>query len=193
LVDSSLSLSLIIPTIGRPTLKRTLDSLQPQLLPEDEVLLVDHGYHEHVAELAADYGCRYFRDDTPTPYGGARRNMGMRFATGTHLHFMDDDDTYAPRALAAIREALLPDTVLMFQIMCETGVVLWEEPRFEYGKIQTEMFVIPNYCNLPRWPIWHQGGPAEEYTFITEVVSKLVLPVVWVPEVIGLIHGGPPS
>src|ERR1051326_8011975 len=76
------TLSIIVATRGRKTLKRTLRSIARQVQPGDEVLVL----------------C----DDSGDAGDTARMNAMPR-ACGSHLAFIDDDDVYAPGALETLR------------------------------------------------------------------------------------------
>jgi hypothetical protein len=97
---SRVSLSIIVPTVGRWTLERTLDSIRPQLHAEDELIVV---YSHEVTR------------DPSLGRGGAEKVEGMRRATGTHLAFMDDDDVYLPGALDLMR-AHAADVPVIFRL-----------------------------------------------------------------------------
>ncbi|HUU84192.1 MAG TPA: glycosyltransferase, partial [Phycisphaerae bacterium] len=149
------TLSIIVPTIGRPSLKRTLDSIRSQQLVDgDEVLVVQDGPPEEATRrmfeesglpgryLALD---RHYGD-----FGATPRNYGMSQARGENLGFMDDDDTYKPDALAAIRRAIArhPGRPLMFR-MERPGwdSTLWASQIVRYANVSTPMFVVPNRSN----------------------------------------------
>lgn len=117
--------SIIVPTCGRSTLTRTLASLAPQLAHGDELIVTR-------------------RDDAP--WGHAARDEAIQRAAGSHLWFMDDDDTAADGALATIREtvALNPDAVHVFRMLTGAGHVYWSEPVAQIGQVGTPMMVVPN-------------------------------------------------
>ena len=108
------ALSIIIPTLGRPTLSATLDSVVGQLRGGDEVWIVSDGPRPDALKMAQRYAAKLggalirFAEGPATPggMGGPQRNRGMQLATGSHLLFMDDDDVYLPGALDAIRRGI---------------------------------------------------------------------------------------
>ena len=117
--------SIIVPTVGRPTLERTLASLAPQLAHGDELIVTR-------------------RDDAP--WGHKSRDEAIQRAAGSHLWFMDDDDIAADGALAAIRAAVeeVPDAVHVFRMRTAEGRVYWGEPVARVGEVGTPMIVAPN-------------------------------------------------
>lgn len=74
-----LTISLVIATISRPTLARTLRSLRGQAWePGDEVLLVGDGPQPVAAELFGQFGLsgRYVENLGPTGMWGTTRATG---------------------------------------------------------------------------------------------------------------------
>jgi hypothetical protein len=169
------SLSIIVPTVGRWTLERTLDSIRPQLHPEDELIVV---YSHEVTQ------------DPSLGRGGAEKVEGTRRATGTHLAFMDDDDVYLPGALDLMR-AHAADVPVIFRLDgSSVGIgTIWREPELRYTNVSTQMFVVPNDpTRLGEWAPHEQSGarglPAgQDFTFLTGCVERMGAPV-WRPEVI---------
>ena len=81
---AEVNLSVIVPTRGRRSLRATLRSVVHQLEPGDEVLV------------------RWSNDGD---FGNSARQSLIERARGTHLAFIDDDDRFAPDAMATMRRA----------------------------------------------------------------------------------------
>lgn len=97
--------STIIPTVGRASLTRAVESvLAQQLDPEDhEVIVVnDSGKPLPVLPWADDPRVRVIV--TMKHERCFARNTGASIAHGEYLHFLDDDDWLAPGALLALRD-----------------------------------------------------------------------------------------
>lgn len=182
--------SLVIPTISRPTLARTLLSLRGQDWQEgDEVLLVGDG-PQPVAEAfwkQLNLPGRYIETPTQLGYWGhGIRNWinDERLATGTHLLNQDDDDVCRPGAIEDIRQALsaAPDRPHIFRMATlHDGRVLWRAKAIEHGNVGTPMIVVPNAAGrLGRWGNFHGGDLA----FLTETLSFYPDGPVWREEVI---------
>ncbi|AMV30049.1 Glycosyl transferase family 2 [Gemmata sp. SH-PL17] len=148
-------LSLVIATVARPTLARTLRSLRGQLWePGDEVLVVGDGPHPVAAELLAQTGLpgKYLENPTTRGmWGHHARNwvLDSRQASGTHVMALDDDDEYTPGAIARVRARLRtnPDRPHIFRMSGHpTAPLIWrpERPVLTAGNLGTPCLVFPN-------------------------------------------------
>jgi hypothetical protein len=116
----------IVPTIGRPSLKDTLASIAIQIRPGDEIIVI----------------CNDVGDD-----GNWAREQGALGARGTHLLFCDDDDVFLPGAFDLIRDFARqnPGRIGLFRRRFNATVKMqWDEPRLTVGSVQAMSFCIPN-------------------------------------------------
>jgi hypothetical protein len=126
----ALSISYIVPTIGRDSLARAIDSID--LWPGDELLIA--------------------RSDTPAGgWGAYERNEALKVARCGWLAFLDDDDIFLPGARAAhalgIASAVRRHTIapIIFKMRYSgTGNVVWKTPELCYGNVGTPMMLVPN-------------------------------------------------
>lgn len=145
-----MSLSIIIPTIGRPSLKKTIESILPQWEPGDQIIVVGDGEQPNAEDIVSHYYSEYpveYHETSPTRcFGHAQRNFGMEVAMCSHLSFMDDDDWYAQNALPQIRSVIkmTPDKPLIFQMQYPNRFVLWQHPHLVEANVGTPMIVVPN-------------------------------------------------
>lgn len=184
------TLSIIIPTIGRPTLKRTLESIRKQQLVEgDEVIVVQDGPAvqevRRVIEASGLPGRYLFLDRHYADFGATPRNHGMTRARGEYLAFHDDDDIYRPGAFAAIRAAATrqPGRPLMFRNWVKVlGRTRWEDKTVRPVNVGTPMFITPkDFGRLTVWPS-HRGS---DFGFICNTLRKWPAgSVAWRPEVV---------
>lgn len=199
-MDDRPLLSVIVPTVGRPTLERTLRSLEAQdsWLRWEAVLVGDtHAgtWAEGLARIPAvtrGDGRLYYTecDGGRHAWGHPQRNHGARVARGRWLAWLGDDDVYLPGAFDAIGRAIhrVADAprVLLFRWIAPWKQVYWHTAGFlgpEPGFIDAECIVCPNDpAKLGTWTNRYQG----DYDFITETVAKWGGPerVVWQPEII---------
>jgi hypothetical protein len=188
--------SIIVPTCGRRSLARTLQSIADQALAAgDEVLLVTDGPQPSAADLFARSGLPGGCLQAPQSrdYGGTQRNRGMDEAAGDYLLFMDDDDIFTPQAFATIRAILRerPDRPHLFRMRyAADGRLLWARPELRPGNVSTQMMVYPNRPDLLRWDSKH----GHDFRFIFN--NQALWPpdsLVWRDEVIAVIrpHNAP--
>ncbi|NLT72720.1 MAG: glycosyltransferase [Chloroflexi bacterium] len=99
--------STVIPTVGRTTLDRAVQSVLDQgLEPDDhEVIVVnDSGMALELASWMQEP--RVSLLNTRRRERSVARNVGAATARGAYLHFLDDDDWLAPGALRALKGCL---------------------------------------------------------------------------------------
>lgn len=147
------TVSLVIPTVSRSTLARTLLSLRGQpWIPGDQVLLVGDGPQPQARELWDQFNLpgRYLE----TPYRLGHWGHGLRNwvfdtaqARGKWIAALDDDDTWLSSALATIRDAIRtePSRPHIFK-MRDAPIVgtVWNEPEIRHANVGTPMLVCPN-------------------------------------------------
>ena len=193
-------LSIIIPTVGRPSLARTLRSLQAQQswLTWEAILVGDthagtwwHQLHSALMLTKADPHLSYTTHDGGRhAWGHPQRTHGATLARGQYLAWLGDDDLYLPGAFAAIASALAgredDPRVHLFRWIAPWKQVLWHTAGYlgdEPGHIDAECIVCPNVPEkLGTWTARYQG----DYDFIAETVHRWggLEKVIWQPEVI---------
>lgn len=102
--SETLFCSTIIPTIGRATLKRAVESVLAQEVNgfELEVIVVnDSGQPLPESPWMADPRVRVFH--TMRRERSVARNTGAACARGAYFHFLDDDDWMLPGAMVAFK------------------------------------------------------------------------------------------
>lgn len=105
-------ISVLVRTLGRPTLQRTLDSIAAQTHPHVEVVLIDAGgdleQRFDGVLRCADFPVRVVAGALAgqrLPRADAA-NRGLMAAQGEYLIFLDDDDWFYPDHLAKLLAAL---------------------------------------------------------------------------------------
>lgn len=158
--------TVVIPTIGRPTLPRTLASI-----PDGVEVIVVFDAHEpdvdaswRVANVAVTSGASYYeldagRHDTGSP----QIAYGFSEARGEWLLNFGDDDVYEPGAFDLIRAAIAEQSQphpLMFKVELHPNdqrgnrqpVQLWQDREIRRYGVTGQSFVCPNDpSKLGRW------------------------------------------
>jgi hypothetical protein len=135
---SSVTLSIVIATSGRPSITHTLAALTPQLESGDEILI----------------------QRLDCPWGGQARNHAIPRCAGTHLLFVDDDDHHTDDALEHIRQKvrLTPHQVHLFAMRYDDGQVVTPAWPLKVGFIGTPMLCVPNIAEaLGVWTDRYEG------------------------------------
>ncbi len=96
-------ISTIIPTIGRPSLEKAVESVLGQELdvPFEVIVVNDSGEPLPAAAWQARPGVRVLQSNRCSKV--LARNAGAAQASGSYLHFLDDDDWLFPGAFRALR------------------------------------------------------------------------------------------
>lgn len=97
--------STIIPTVGRATLSRAVDSvLAQQFLQDNFEVIVVNDSGKPLPEAAWQHSERVRMITTHRYERCVARNSGAAIARGKYLHFLDDDDWLLPGALQTLWE-----------------------------------------------------------------------------------------
>ena len=98
---SEISIAAVVPTIGRASLRRAIDSILEQSYPVSELVVVNDSQAQvRLVEDGAVKGVPVVEVYTGGLTGEANaRNIGVRSATATHVAYLDDDDIWLPHHL----------------------------------------------------------------------------------------------
>ena len=154
--------SVVIPTIGRETLQRAVDSASWA----HEVIVV---FDAPDVPTEAPRGATVLACGPSNHWGAEQRRLGIGRASGTHLAFMDDDDEYTTCAADVVSRALAarPGRVHIFAM--RKGHVVYGGRGCVYdGGVGTPMFVVPNDGALGEWTIRRQG----DFDFIQSTLAR---------------------
>jgi hypothetical protein len=144
----------LIATAGRPSLRRMLNSLLPQLRAGDAVTIVFDGADARVKSTytpewtAGTDAAVHIYDQTPNLgyHGhGIRNAYQNRLPTKTtYVMHADDDDVYTPNAFSILRQQCAdPNSLYVAQMNDDKGNILPSESRIVMGKIGTPCGVVP--------------------------------------------------
>ena len=139
-----MTVSILVATLGRPTLERTLESITSQMKASDQVIVI--GATQAIGDRAAKYGCTFVMAKPGRDWGASERAVGIAHATGDYVAFLDDDDVYMPGARDAMEAEMLahPGQAVIFRMqIARTGELLWRTPVAKMGNIGTPMMFLP--------------------------------------------------
>jgi glycosyltransferase involved in cell wall biosynthesis len=140
-----MKLSIITPTLGRPTLKRAVDSALAAMGPVDELIVVGDGPQPN-AHWCEDYDSRlqYVEYGPTRCWGAAQYDWGMELATGDWIMFLPDDDMLTPHACDSVRRLVTPgNQVHVFAcLMQHWGIILCKSKLV--CEVTLSQLVVPN-------------------------------------------------
>ncbi|WP_017292530.1 glycosyltransferase family 2 protein [Geminocystis herdmanii] len=100
--------SVIIPTYNRANLiEKTVDSVLNQDYRDREIIIVDDGSKDNTLDVLKKYKnqVRVLRQNNQG--AGAARNLGLKFANGQYITFLDSDDLWFPWTLNTYKKVIL--------------------------------------------------------------------------------------
>jgi glycosyltransferase involved in cell wall biosynthesis len=122
--------SVVIPTIGRPTLERAVESLINQTFCNWELIIVNDNQTNPIELNIDNPKIKYFENEKTSGANGAR-NTGIEKSTGEYIAFLDDDDEWHKHKLEFQIKMMESNNV----IMSYTGRNIIEgtkSPRYVY-------------------------------------------------------------
>lgn len=152
--------STIIPTYNRAAyIERAIDSVLSQMLPGDELIVVDDGSQDGTSAILAKYAGRIIVLQGGHGGAGRARNLGIRHARNELVAFLDSDDAWFPAKLAMQRTfmARRPDVLFCFTDF---------EVEFRDGSVR------PHYleCWHREHATWEQAfGPGIAYSTLADL------------------------
>jgi hypothetical protein len=182
-------ITFVIPTAGKMTLGRTLDSLD---YPGVRTLVVADTHDEADSaylQISRDWHgnkCSEWMefDGGVNCWGHPQREAGMRAATTPWIGFSQDDDVLLPGALADIEHVIANQDVpwpLLFRVDTWQVGIVWRSKELRPGNIDADCIVVPNEpARLGHWGMEVTG----DYAFIRETVALWGGQVDWRPELI---------
>ncbi len=172
------SLSIVIPTIGRVTLSRTLESIESQrLIDGDQVVVVTDGDRPLARYIWDEYKLPGVCEMVPINRQGNKifppRNRGVELSTADFIGFMDDDDYYTDGAFDAIRRGIAQDLTKahMFRERLPGGKVVPTDANINTSNFGQPCFLVPNH-DVPKWVEHHHdarlftAAAEKEYGFL---------------------------
>lgn len=188
--------SVVVPTLGRESLPKTLRSITEQDILAEILVVADtfemgKDLRAAIAGEAARWGARYLEVDAGHhDWGSPQLQRGYAEATGRYILNEGDDDIFEPLAFETIRRAIVEvgeDVPMMFRTVLHPSpvrgntqpVVLWHHPTLTNRNITGQCLLLPNdQSKIGRWDILVDFG------FITSTIELWGGKVAWRTEII---------
>ena len=171
-----MSINIVIATIGRPSLRRMIESLADQVHEDDCVTLLCDGITppDYIFQLLACNVVAIANLKKEGYWGHGIRNKYQSGYYGDWIINADDDDIFLPEALDSIRQKAIDQSRLYlfrFRHMGQGGKVYWHTAHKEnwIGNIGTPCMVYSPNVIAPPWA-YEYGGDG---IFAQELASKL--------------------
>jgi glycosyltransferase involved in cell wall biosynthesis len=106
------SVSVVIPTLGRESLRQAISSVLDQTVKPLEVLVICHDSlksNKIIVDVARKHSVRILTNRFGTV--SENRNQGIQEAQGDYVAFLDDDDYWLPKKLEMQLDFLASDAV----------------------------------------------------------------------------------
>jgi len=179
------TLTIAVPTIGRPCLVDTLESIKRQaLIPGDQVLIVydsfacDRAHLEATRALVDRYGFTFVAHNGWVHFfGNPQLNKAIDLATGDFFCALGDDDVYVDGAIRRLRAALVPGRALLFQFLSPPYLaandprraLLWHDRDLRVANISGCCLVAPRASLVP---VSRDPRIEVDYEWIVDIVAK---------------------
>lgn len=181
-------LTIAIPTLGRPTLARTVYSFLEQLEPGDEVILVadpsgDPNYvrfiHSSILSKRLGVHSSVISCGHPGGWGQPQRNAAYRAASQPYVWCLADDDVATPAAVPQIRKIAAAmteaggDQWAIFRVGRATDTPwVWHTQEVRVGNLDADCIVAPSTV-AARWGLGYDG----DAVFARALLAELGPPV----------------
>ncbi len=191
-----MTLTICVPTIGRPTLRDTLASIARQdLQAGDQVLVCYDSFAPDVANMDAtralvqSYGFTFVEHNGHVHfYGNPQLNHAMTLAKGDYFTALGDDDVYVDGAIARLRTALKPGTATLFQFYAPPDMVpnrpglrlrLWAEKRVRVANLSGCCIAAPRAALVP---VSRDLRIEVDFEWIVDILAKTGQKPVWLKD-----------
>jgi glycosyltransferase involved in cell wall biosynthesis len=150
--------STIVPVYNRADLiENTLDSILRQEYQDTEIIVVDDGSTDGTLKSLAKYenNIKVIQQQNKGP--GAARNLGIRYAQGQYITFIDSDDLWFPWTLSKYKETIVKKNFPVFIV--GESISFWSENEVEL--IQSSSIILQSfddYYSSSKQSLWLLPG-----------------------------------
>lgn len=189
------TLTIAVPSIGRESLRDTLESIARQaLIPGDQVLVVfdsfgaDPALWDQTHALVTSFGFTFVPWNGGTHFfGNPQLNRAMQLATGDYFCALGDDDVYVDGAIERLRVKLQPNKAVLFQFYTPPFMVEGDPRRFVlWANKQLRVANISGCCvAAPRAalvPVSDERRIEVDFDWIVAMVEKTGQSPIWLKD-----------
>ena len=176
------SINVLMSTIGKKSIFKTLLSLKNQLRKEDYLTIIFDGIDTNIdivkffcnKNLLCNVNIIY--EENNLGYWGHGIRNKYKDLKGDFIYHCDDDDEFLPNAIDKIKKICLDlNTIYLFKIIRENGEIIWKNKEIKINKISTQSGVIPNHINKDGYWELKYGGDYDFYKKITDKYNVLYI------------------
>lgn len=189
--------TVLIGSLGRPTLKHSLDSIaRQQRVPGDQVIVsidtFEQGERPDVEAIVKSYGDGFEVTSFDAGFhcwGTAQINHAWRTVpiTGSHIFTIGDDDVFVDGAYRFLRPICAADPLrpILYKFVAPWRALLWDAPQMRVGTISGCCIAAP-FLFVDQHPERNaQGQPYPEHDFdwMQAILAKSGRDPLWLDEV----------
>jgi glycosyltransferase involved in cell wall biosynthesis len=168
---SEISIAAVVPTIGRDSLRRAVDSILEQSYPVSELIVVNDSQAQVplVKDEAVKGGLVVEVYTGGLTGEGNARYLGVRTATASHVAYLDDDDIWLPHhlklAVRSLRDPAGPEVYSCSAILARPdGARIYPKVRYTGHRP-----LIDFYYGAWSWAGRERGIPCTSWVFPREL------------------------
>lgn len=169
-----MKITVVTPTIFRPTLRRAVEGVAEYLLPGDEHIIVrdaarDAADLDLYKNLPVNEYTKYFEAYVPySEYGNAQRDLAIHMAAGDCIVYLDDDDLPHADAYKVLHELEFdPNVTHVFRMYREYDRNTFTGETHMLGHLGGPMVVAPRRPDLPKWH--NSSSYTSDFTWFSRV------------------------
>lgn len=166
-------LTFIIPSIGRPTLSNTIESLQRMENKDWKAIIVFDGVDPTLSPNDPRISVMKIDKTGINNYAGRVRNEGIRRATTKWVGFVDDDDTLKPTYTTRFYEHVKqnPD-VIIFRMKNSDGRILPKHEQKDFFRNEVGISFCVQRTNFIDEQLWFEPSPTEDFDLLDRLRTK---------------------
>ena len=167
-------ITFIIPSIGRPTLSRTLESIKQNTDADWNAIVMFDGVEPTLK--SDDPRIRIMRIEKmgKLNHAGGVRNKAIQFANTEWIGFVDDDDIIKPTYISHLKQHLSENMkdVVIFRMQCHNNVILPSPGKTNFELCQVGIsFCVKTDC-FTKDNIWFEPHIYEDFNLLNQLRTQ---------------------